>query len=98
MWDPQIQESSEHFRVLRFDTRGHGGSDVPPGAYSFDRLGRDVSELLDALKINRVHFCGLSLGGIIGQWLAVHTPERIDRLILCNTSSYLVSCCINNYT
>jgi 3-oxoadipate enol-lactonase len=79
MWDPQIQELSEHFRVLRFDTRGHGGSEVPPGAYSFDRLGRDVSELLDALKINRVHFCGLSLGGIIGQWLAVYTPERIDR-------------------
>ena len=89
MWDPQIQELSEHFRVLRFDTRGHGGSDVPPGAYSFDRLGRDVNELLDALNIERVHFCGLSLGGIIGQWLAVHTPERIDRLVLCNTSSYL---------
>jgi 3-oxoadipate enol-lactonase len=76
MWDPQIQELSEHFRVLRFDTRGHGGSDVPLGAYSFDRLGRDVSELLYALKINRVHFCGLSLGGIIGQWLAVHTPRK----------------------
>jgi 3-oxoadipate enol-lactonase len=89
MWDPQIQELSEHFRVLLFDTRGHGGSDIPPGAYSFDRLGRDVSELLDTLKINRVHFCGLSLGGIIGQWLAVHTPGRIDRLILCNTSSYV---------
>jgi 3-oxoadipate enol-lactonase len=89
MWDPQIQGLSEHFRVLRFDTRGHGRSDVPPGAYSFDRLGRDVNELLDALNINRVHFCGLSLGGIIGQWLVVHTPERIDRLILCNTSSYL---------
>jgi 3-oxoadipate enol-lactonase len=89
MWDIQIPDLSKHFRVLRYDTRGHGASDGPAGAYSMDRLGRDVIELLDALNISRVHFCGLSLGGIIGQWLGIHTPNRIDRLILCNASSFL---------
>jgi 3-oxoadipate enol-lactonase len=89
MWDPQVEAFSKHFRVLRYDSRGHGASDVPAGPYSVDRLGRDVIELLDALKISRLHFCGLSLGGIVGQWLGIHAPERIDRLILCNTSSYL---------
>jgi 3-oxoadipate enol-lactonase len=89
MWDQQIPELSRHFRVIRYDTRGHGASDVPPGAYSIDRLGRDVLELMDALNIERAHFLGLSLGGFIGQWLGIHAPERIDRLILSNTSPYL---------
>ena len=89
MWDPQIEPFAEHFRVLRYDSRGHGGSDVPAGAYSVDRLGRDALELLDALEISRVHFLGLSLGGMVGQWLGIHAPERIDRLILANTSAYL---------
>ncbi len=89
MWDRQIESLSKHFRVLRYDARGHGASNAPAGAYSMDRLGRDVIELLDALGIGRVHFCGLSLGGFVGQWLGIHTPERIDRLILCNTSSFL---------
>ncbi|MER8477835.1 alpha/beta fold hydrolase [Mesorhizobium sp. M1163] len=89
MWDLQVNELSKHFRVLRYDFRGHGGSSVPAGAYSLDRLGRDVIELLDALGIERVHFLGLSLGGFVGQWLGIHAPERIDRLILSNTSSYL---------
>ena len=89
MWDIQIPDLSKHFRILRYDIRGHGASGVPAGAYSFDRLGRDVIELLDALNISRAHFCGLSLGGIIGQWLGIHTPDRIDRLILCNTSPFL---------
>jgi 3-oxoadipate enol-lactonase len=89
MWDPQIEAFTKYFRVLRYDTRGHGASDVPGGPYSVDRLGRDVIELLDALTLGRVHFCGLSLGGIVGQWLGIHASERIDRLILCNTSSYL---------
>jgi len=89
MWDPQIPDLSRHFRVLRYDTRGHGASGVPAGGYSTDRLGRDVIELLDALNISRAHFCGLSLGGMIGQWLGVHTPDRINRLILCNTSSFV---------
>jgi 3-oxoadipate enol-lactonase len=89
MWDGQIEALSRHFRILRYDLRGHGASSVPAGAYSLDRLGRDVVELLDALGIERVHFLGLSLGGFIGQWLGIHAPERIDRLILANTSSYL---------
>ncbi|MER8774004.1 alpha/beta fold hydrolase [Mesorhizobium sp. M0563] len=89
MWDMQVNELSKHFRVLRYDFRGHGGSSVPAGACSLDRLGRDVIELLDALGIERVHFLGLSLGGFVGQWLGIHAPERIERLILSNTSSYL---------
>jgi len=89
MWDGQIDVLARHFRVLRYDLRGHGASGVPVGAYSLDRLGRDVIELLDALDIGRAHFCGLSLGGMVGQWLGINTPERIDRLVLCNTSPYL---------
>lgn len=89
MWDDQVVDLSRHFRLLRYDTRGHGASGVPAGAYSMDRLGRDVIELLDALGIARVHFMGLSLGGFIGQWLGIHAPQRIDHLILANTSSYL---------
>jgi 3-oxoadipate enol-lactonase len=89
MWDPQIEALSKHFRVLRYDSRGHGRSDVPATPYSMDRLGRDVIELLDTLKLSRVHFLGLSLGGMVGQWLGIHAPERIDRLILANTSAYL---------
>jgi 3-oxoadipate enol-lactonase len=89
MWDGQVPELAGRYRVLRYDLRGHGGSDVPAGPYSFDRLGRDVVELLDGLGIERAEFCGLSLGGFIGQWLGIHVPERIRRLILVNTSSYL---------
>jgi 3-oxoadipate enol-lactonase len=89
MWDGQIPALTRHFRVLRYDMRGHGGSDVPTGAYSLDRLGRDVLELLDALRITRAHFCGLSLGGMVGQWLGIHAPERIERLALCHTAPFL---------
>jgi 3-oxoadipate enol-lactonase len=89
MWDDQIDELTQHFRVLRYDTRGHGRSDGPFGAYSVDRLGRDVIELLDVLCIEQAHFCGLSLGGFVGQWLGVRAPERINRLVLSNTSPYL---------
>lgn len=89
MWDSQIPALSRHFRVLRYDTRGHGASGVPAGAYSLDRLGRDVVELMDGLDMPRAHFLGLSLGGFIAQWLGVHAPDRIDRLILAHTSAYL---------
>lgn len=89
MWDGEIPALSKHFNVLRYDTRGHGKSSAPAGAYSIERLGRDVLELLDGLAVKRAHFLGLSLGGVIGQWLGVHAPDRIDRLILANTSPWL---------
>lgn len=87
MWDVQIPAFTEHFRVLRFDTRGHGKSLVTEGPYSIEQLGRDVVALLDALDIQRVHFCGLSMGGLIGQWLAINARERLDRLVVCNTAA-----------
>jgi 3-oxoadipate enol-lactonase len=87
MWAPQMAELERRFTVLRFDTRGHGGSEAPAGAYTFDQLTDDVLGLLDALKIGRTHFCGLSMGGMIGQHLALKAPGRIDRLVLADTTS-----------
>ena len=89
MWSPQIGSWTRDFRVLRYDGRGHGASDAPPGSYSIDRLGRDIVELLDALAIDRVSFCGLSLGGMVGQWLGIREARRIHRLVLANTSNYM---------
>ena len=87
MWLPQQAALLEHFRVLRYDTRGHGKSDVTAGPYSIAQLGGDVVALLDHLNIPRAHFCGLSMGGMTGIWLGIHAPDRIDRLVLCNTSA-----------
>lgn len=89
MWAPQMAAFTQKFRVLRYDTRGHGQSDAPAGAYSLDRMGRDIIELLDALGLETADFCGLSLGGMMGQWLGIHAPERVRRLVLANTSSYM---------
>ncbi|MBU2419209.1 MAG: 3-oxoadipate enol-lactonase [Alphaproteobacteria bacterium] len=89
MWEPQMAAWTKQFRVLRYDQRGHGGSDAPAGAYSLDRLGRDVLELLDTLNLGVVDFCGLSLGGMVGQWLGVRAPERLNRLVLANTSAFM---------
>lgn len=89
MWEPQMHAFSRDFRVLRYDSRGHGNSGTPVGAYSMDRLGRDVLELLDALGIEDFDFCGLSLGGMVGQWLAIREPVRLKRVILANTSSFM---------
>ena len=87
MWLPQMPTLLEHFSVLRYDTRGHGQSEVTPGPYTMTLLGSDVLSLLDHLKIGRAHFCGLSMGGMTGIWLGIHAAHRIDRLILCNTSA-----------
>jgi len=89
MWDPQIDVLTQHFCVLRYDTRGHGESSVPPGPYRIDQLGGDVIGLLDHLDIARVHFCGLSMGGITGMWLGVNHPQRLERLVLSNTAAYI---------
>ena len=86
MWAPQVAALTQRFRVLRYDSRGHGLSAVTPGPYSIDRLARDVVGLLDQLKIDRAHFCGLSMGGMAGMWLGVHAPQRMDKLVLCNTA------------
>ncbi|MCQ4260050.1 3-oxoadipate enol-lactonase [Stutzerimonas stutzeri] len=87
MWDAQVPAFTEHFRVLRYDTRGHGGSSVTPGPYSIDQLGRDVLALVDSLGIDRFAFCGLSMGGLIGQWLGINAGERLTRLVICNTGA-----------
>jgi 3-oxoadipate enol-lactonase len=87
MWDPQAHEFHKKFRVLRYDTRGHGQSSATPGPYSIEQLAKDVVALLDALDLDRVHFCGLSMGGMIGMWLGVHAPERLNKLVLCNTGA-----------
>src|SRR4029077_13654264 len=87
MWDPQVREFRGEFRVLRYDMRGHGQSSLTPGPYSIELLAKDVLVLLDALDLNRVHFCGLSMGGMIGMWLGVNAPERIRKLALCNTGA-----------
>jgi len=89
MWDPQVPAFARRLRVLRYDRRGHGASAVTPGPYTIERLGRDVVGLLDALKIARVRFCGLSLGGMTGMWLGTHAPERIEKLVLCNTAAHM---------
>ena len=87
MWNPQATELSKYFRILRYDTRGHGESSVTPGDYTIEQLARDVLAMLDALDLHRVSFCGLSMGGSIGMWLGIHAPERLDRLVLCNTAA-----------
>ncbi|MDH4873698.1 3-oxoadipate enol-lactonase [Pseudomonas sp. BN515] len=87
MWDAQIPAFIQHFQVLRYDTRGHGKSLVSEGPYSIEQLGGDVLALLDALDIEKAYFCGLSMGGLIGQWLAINAPARIERLVLCNTAA-----------
>jgi 3-oxoadipate enol-lactonase len=89
MWDGVAAALGGRFRLLRFDHRGHGGSAVLPGPYRIDDLGRDLLALLDTLGLGRVSYCGLSLGGMVGMWLAAHAPQRVDRLALCCTSAWL---------
>lgn len=87
MWDPQVPEFLKTLQVLRYDTRGHGQTSVPQGPYAIEQLAKDVLVLADALGVKRFHFCGLSLGGMIGMWLGVNAPERLNKLVLCNTAA-----------
>lgn len=86
-WDRQAADLAPRLRVLRFDTRGHGASIAPPGDYTIEQLGRDALAIVDALDIAQFAFCGLSLGGMIGQWIGVHAPERLTHLVLANTTA-----------
>ena len=89
MWAPQLPELARTYRVIRFDHRGHGRSPAPPGPYAIDDLGADVLALMDRLGLQRASYAGLSLGGMVGQWLAINAPERIARLILISTSAHM---------
>lgn len=87
MWRDQAPALSERFRLVRYDHRGHGDSPVPSGPYALDDLGRDVLALLDSIGAQRFSFCGLSVGGMVGMWLASEVPERVERLVLCCTAA-----------
>ncbi|HET6217666.1 MAG TPA: 3-oxoadipate enol-lactonase [Acidobacteriaceae bacterium] len=87
MWQPQLAAMEGRFHLLRYDMRGHGKSDVTEAACSIATLGQDVLSLLDELQIEKVHFCGLSIGGVIGQWLGANAPQRLKSLVLCNTAA-----------
>jgi 3-oxoadipate enol-lactonase len=86
MWAPQVDEFKRHFRLLRYDKRGHGQSGVPHGPYSIEQLGWDVIRLLDALHLEQVYFCGLSVGGATGMFLGANAPKRFYKIVLCNTA------------
>jgi 3-oxoadipate enol-lactonase len=89
MWDDQVPAWVQRFRVVRYDQRGHGGSIVPAGPYSMDQLGGDAIGIMDALGVEKAHFCGLSLGGMVGMWLLTHAPGRIGKAVLANTAAYM---------
>lgn len=87
MWDGQTEEFTKHFRLLRYDTRGHGQSEVTPGPYTIEQLSWDVVHLLDVLKLDPVFYCGLSMGGMTGIFLGANAPDRFHKLVLCNTAA-----------
>jgi 3-oxoadipate enol-lactonase/4-carboxymuconolactone decarboxylase len=86
MWAPQMPDLLQHLQVLRYDTRGHGASGVPNGDYTLDQLGQDLLALADKLNLEKFAFCGISMGGAVGQWLAINAPQRLTALVLANTS------------
>ncbi|HXW16811.1 MAG TPA: 3-oxoadipate enol-lactonase [Candidatus Acidoferrales bacterium] len=86
MWDPQMPLLEKRYRVVRYDTRGEGLTSVLPGPYRIEQLGDDVLRLMDFLGVARAHFCGLSMGGMVGMWLGLNAPNRLDKLVLCNTA------------
>jgi len=87
MWDPQVPALTKHFRLLRYDTRGHGQSSATPGPYTIEKLSWDVVRVLDFLQLDRVCFCGLSMGGMIGMFLGANAPNRLHKIVLCNTAA-----------
>ena len=87
LWDEQIPAFTKHFRVLRYDNRGHGRSSSPSGEYTLDDIASDALSLMDYLGVSKACLCGISLGGMVGMWLGIHEPSRVDKLVLCNTSS-----------
>ena len=87
MWSYQLGQFTKHFRVLRYDTRGHGDSDATPGPYTIEQLSWDVVRLMDVLRLDRAYFCGLSMGGMIGMFLGANAPKRFHKLVLCNTAA-----------
>ncbi len=87
MWDPQVTTFTKQFRLLRYDTRGHGQSSAAPGPYTIEQLSWDVVRLLDALQLDRVYFCGLSMGGMTGMFLGANAPNRFHKMVLCNTAA-----------
>lgn len=87
MWQPQIDHFQQNFFVICYDTRGHGASSAPQGPYTLDQLGQDVVNLLDHLNIEKATFCGISMGGLTGQWLAINKPERFSHVVVCNTAA-----------
>ena len=92
MWDPQAADLEPHFQVLRYDLRGHGASDAPVGEYSIELLAKDalaIADAVGAVGTTSLAFCGLSIGGMIGQWLGAHAPNRITHLVLANTTARL---------
>lgn len=89
MWELQAAALRDEFRILRYDTRGHGLSSVAPGPYTQEQLGRDVLALMDAIEIRRAHFCGLSMGGQVGIWLGAKAADRFARLVLCDTAAHI---------
>lgn len=91
MWDGQMGVLTKHFRVIRYDSRGHGKSVAADGPYSIEQLAKDALHILDALGIKKAHFMGLSMGGMVGMWLLTHARERIGRAVLCNTGAFMGS-------
>lgn len=97
MWQPQAEALARRFRVLRYDTRGHGASGLhaahdAASGYTLVDLGGDVLRLLDGLGIGQAHFCGISMGGITGLWLAIHAPDRLRKLVVANSAARIGAC------
>ncbi len=87
IWDELVPYLLPYFRILQYDARGHGGSEITKGPYTIETLGEDVIDLMDDLKIETAYFCGLSMGGLIGQWLGLNHPERFEKIVLSNTGA-----------